>query len=88
MDLVTTTVNRDLSQGIPALTRMINLIDHLIDNPLSVFVNITDIIKDIETMRSLLVSTDTDTQQILRDISDIVESVIRLLTSMLPKPRV
>jgi signal-transduction protein with cAMP-binding, CBS, and nucleotidyltransferase domain len=83
MDLVKTTVNRDLSKGIPVLASVVRLANLFFDNPLSGIANITDIIKDMEIVRSLLVTTNTDTQQILHDISDIVNTLTRLLTSIM-----
>jgi hypothetical protein len=87
MDLVKTTVNTDLSKGVPVLASFVRLIYLFLENPLSGFANITDIIKDIEIIRSLLVTTDADSQQILRDLSDIVDAFTRLLTSIMSGPR-
>jgi hypothetical protein len=83
MDLVKTTVNRDLSKGIPVLASVVRLTNHFFDNPLSSIANITDFIKDMEIVRNLLVSTNTDTQQILRDLSEIASTLTRVLTAIM-----
>jgi len=83
MDLVKTTVNRDLSKGIPVLASVVRLTNHFFDNPLSSIANITDIIKDMEIVRNLLVSTNADTQQILHGLGDIANTLTRLLTAIM-----
>jgi hypothetical protein len=88
MELAKTTINTDLSKGIPALASIIRLTYHFLENPVSGITNIAEIMNDIEIMRSLVDSTDADVQQILRDISDIVASLARLLISITSDPRV
>jgi hypothetical protein len=88
MDLVKTTVNRDLSKGIPVLANVVKLTNLFFDNPLSGIANITDIIKDIEIVRNLLTTTNADTQQILRDLSDIADTLTRMLAVIMSDLRV
>jgi len=87
MDLVKTTVNRDLNKGIPVLVSVVRLANLFIENPLSSIINITDIIKDMEIVRILLATTNADTQQILRDLSYIADTLSRLLTSIMSNPQ-
>ena len=87
LDLVKTTVNRDLSKGIPVLVSVVKLTNLFIDNPLSGIANITDILKDIEIVHNLVVTTNADTQQILRDLSDVANTLTRLLTTIMSGTR-
>jgi len=87
MELIKATVNRDLSKGIPVLANVVRLTNHFFKDPLSSIVNLTDIIKDMETVRNLLDTTNADTQQILRDVSDIADTLTRILTTIMPNLR-
>ena len=87
MELVKTTVNRDLSNGIPLLASVVRLTNLFLDNPLSGLANITDILKNMEIVRNLLITTNADTQQILRDLSDISDTLTRLLTQIMSDPQ-
>jgi len=88
MDLVKTTVNRDLSEGIPVLASVVKLTNLFFGNPLLGIANITDVIKDIDIVRTLLMTTNADIQQILRDISDIADTLTRLLTAIMSNLKV
>jgi signal-transduction protein with cAMP-binding, CBS, and nucleotidyltransferase domain len=87
LELVKTAVNRDLSNGIPVVASVVRLTNLFMDNPLSGLANITDILKNMEIVRNLLVTTNADTQQILRDLSDISDSLTRLLTRIMSDPQ-
>ena len=87
MELVKTTVNRDLSNGIPLLASVVRLTNLFLNNPLSGLANITDILKNMEIVRNLLITTNADTQQILRDLSDISDTLTRLLTQIMSDPQ-
>jgi signal-transduction protein with cAMP-binding, CBS, and nucleotidyltransferase domain len=87
MELVKTTVNRDLSNGIPVLASVVRLTNLFLDNPLSGLANITDILKNMEIVRNLLITTNADTQQILRDLGDISDTLTRLLTHIMSDPQ-
>jgi signal-transduction protein with cAMP-binding, CBS, and nucleotidyltransferase domain len=87
MELVKTTVNRDLSKGIPVLASVIRLTKLFFADPLAGIAKITDILRDMDIVRSLVVTTNVDTQDILRDISDIANTLTRLLTSIMSDPQ-
>jgi len=86
MDLVKTTVNRDLREGIPVFASIVRLTNLFIENPLLSFVNIPNIIKDMEIVRNLLATTNADTHRILRDLSVIADTLTRLLNSIISNP--
>ena len=87
MDLIKTTINRNLSKGIPVLANFVRLTNLFAVNPLLGFANIADIPKDLEIVRILLDTTNADTQQILRDLSNMVDTLIGLLTSIMSNPQ-
>jgi signal-transduction protein with cAMP-binding, CBS, and nucleotidyltransferase domain len=87
MELVKTNVNRDLSNGIPVLASVIRLMYLFLENPMSGVTNITDIIRNVQTVRSLLDTSAADTQHIVSDLNDIIETFIRLITTITHNPQ-
>jgi hypothetical protein len=87
VNLIRRTVNRDLSKGIPVLASVVKLTNLFLDNPLSSLANLTDIIKDIEIVRNLLITTNADSQQIFHDLSNITNTLTGLLTNIMTKPQ-
>jgi signal-transduction protein with cAMP-binding, CBS, and nucleotidyltransferase domain len=87
MELLKTAVNRDLSKGIPVLASVVRLVNLFFDDPMSGITRITDIIKNIETVRHLLITTNVEAQQIFHDLSDIANTLTRMLTAILSETR-
>jgi hypothetical protein len=83
MELVRTTVNRDLSDGIPVLANVVRMTNLFMGNPLIGLANFSNILKDVETVRSLLVTNSADTLDILRDLSDIADTLKSLSTRII-----
>ena len=87
IELVKTGVNRDLSNGIPVLASIIRLTYIFLENPMSGLANINDIIRNVETVRNLLDTSEADTLQILSDLNDIIDIFTRLFTNITSDPR-
>ena len=69
------------------LASIIRLTGLFFNNALIAIANITDIIKDIELMRSLMVTNEANIQQVLGDLQVIADTFFRLFNTVIPIAR-
>ena len=69
------------------LASIIRLTGLFFNNPLIAIANITDIIKDIELMRSLMDTNEANIQQVLGDLQVIADTFFRLFNTVIPIAR-
>jgi hypothetical protein len=82
-DLVKNLINRDLSTGVPVLAKIIKTLNVALKDPLAGFANMPNVINDVHTLGNMFNSTVEETQQILHDASDILDTSINLITKLI-----
>jgi hypothetical protein len=82
-DVVKTVINNDLAEGVPVLADIIRTANVIFKDPLKGIANIADVIKDVNTLGYMFNSTVEETQQILHDVSDILDTSINLITKLI-----
>jgi hypothetical protein len=76
-------INGDLATGIPVLAKIIRTVNMFLKDPIGGFGNMAEILSSVRTLQGMFNVTVNETQQILHDVSDIVDSSINLINKVI-----